>query len=118
MANCGDDKTIVRLTTAAFESIIWPMAVIDAAISGNMYKDYPGNKDQLDSAIMVINSTDKFAAVINNSPMGAANDEERLSKAQSSWDDMKNYFTSVNPDATWQALTEYCQSFTVEGYMK
>ena len=26
MADCGDDKNIVRLTTAAFESIIWPMA--------------------------------------------------------------------------------------------
>ncbi len=118
MADCGDDKNIIRLTTAAFESIIWPMALIDAAISGNMYKDYPGNKDQLDSAIMVINSSEKFNAVINNSPMGATNNEDRLSKAQASWDDMKDYFITVNPDATFQALTEYCQSFTVEGYMK
>jgi len=118
MANCGDDKIIVRLTTAAFESIIWPMALIDAAISGTMYKDYPGNKDQLDSGIMVINSTDKFNAVISNSPMGASSDEERLAKAQASWDDMKDYFTSVNPDASYKALTEFCQSFTVEGYMK
>ena len=118
MADCGDDKNIVRLTTAAFESIIWPMAMIDAAISGNMYKDYPGNKDQLDSGIMVINSTEKFEAVVNNSPMGATNDADRLGKALASWDDMKNYFASVNPDATWQALTEYCQSFTIEGYMK
>ena len=118
MADCGDDKNIIRLTTAAFESIIWPMALIDAAISGNMYKDYPGNKDQLDSAVMVINSTEKFEAVVNNSPMGATNDADRLGKAQASWDDMKNYFASVNPDATYQALTEYCQSFTVEGYMK
>ena len=118
MADCGDDKNIVRLTTAAFESIIWPMAMIDAAISGNMYKDYPGNKDQLDSGIMVINSTEKFAAVMNNSPMGAASDEERLAKAQASWEDMKNYFASVNPDASFADLTAYCQSFTVEGYMK
>ena len=118
MADCGDDKNIVRLTTAAFESIIWPMAMIDAAISGNMYKDYPGNKDQLDSGVMVINSTEKFEAVVNNSPMGATNSEDRIGKAQASWDDMKNYFASVNPDATYQALTEYCQSFTVEGYMK
>ena len=118
MADCGDDKNIVRLTTAAFESIIWPMAMIDAAISGNMYKDYPGNKEQLDSGVMVINSTEKFEAVVNNSPMGATNSEDRIGKAQASWDDMKNYFASVNPDATYQALTEYCQSFTVEGYMK
>ena len=118
MADCGDDKNIIRLTTAAFESIIWPMAMIDAAISGNMYKDYPGNKQQLDSGIMVINSTEKFDAVVNNSPMGATNDADRLAKAQASWDDMKDYFASVNPDATYQALTEYCQSFTVEGYLK
>ena len=71
-----------------------------------------------DSGIMVINSTEKFEAVVNNSPMGATNDADRLGKALASWDDMKNYFASVNPDATWQALTEYCQSFTVEGYMK
>ena len=118
MADCGDDKTIVRLTTAAFESIIWPMAMIDAAISGNMYKDYPGNKSQLDSGIMVINSSEKFDAVINKSPMGATTDADRIGRAQASWDDMKNYFASVNPDATYQGLTEYCQSFAVEGYMK
>ena len=117
MADCGDDKNIVRLTTAAFESIIWPMAMIDAAISGNMYKDYPG-VERMDSGIMTINSTEKFEAVINNSPMGATNDADRLGKAQASWDDMKDYFTSVNPDASYKALTEYCQSFTVEGYMK
>ena len=117
MADCGDDKNIVRLTTAAFESIIWPMAMIDAAISGNMYKDYPG-VERMDSGIMTINSTEKFEAVINNSPMGATNDADRLAKAQASWDDMKDYFTSVNPDASYKALTEYCQSFSVEGYMK
>jgi hypothetical protein len=117
MADCGDDKNIVRLTTAAFESIIWPMAMMDAAVSGNMYKDYPG-VERLDSGIMVINSTAKFEAVINNSPMGATNDEDRLGKAQAKWDDMKNYFTSVNPDASYKDLTAFCQSFTVEGYMK
>ena len=117
MADCGDDKNIVRLTTAAFESLIWPMAMIDAAISGNMYKDYPG-VERMDSGIMTINSTEKFEAVVNNSPMGATNDADRLAKAQASWDDMKDYFTSVNPDASYKALTEYCQSFTVEGYMK
>ena len=117
MADCGDDKNIVRLTTAAFESIIWPMAMIDAAISGTMYKDYPG-VERMDSGIMAINSTEKFEAVINNSPMGATNDADRLGKAQASWDGMKDYFTSVNPDASYKALTEYCQSFTVEGYMK
>ena len=117
MADCGDDKNIVRLTTSAFESIIWPMALIDAALSGNMYKDYPGI-ERLDSGIMVINSTEKFDAVINNSPMGASSDADRLSKAQASWDDMKDYFTSVNPDASYADLTAYCQSFAVEGYMK
>lgn len=117
MADCGDDKNIVRLTTAAFESIIWPMAMMDAAVSGNMYKDYPGI-ERMDSGIMVINSTAKFEAVINNSPMGATNDEDRLGKAQAKWDDMKNYFTSVNPDASYKDLTAFCQSFTVEGYMK
>ena len=117
MADCGDDKNIVRLTTSAFESIIWPMALIDAAISGTMYKDYPGI-ERLDSGIMVINSTEKFDAVINNSPMGASSDADRLALAQAGWDDMKDYFTSVNPDASYADLTAFCQGFAVEGYMK
>ena len=53
--------------------------------------------------------------MIDNSPLGPT---LALRKAQAQWDDMKDYFTSVNPDASYQALTEYCQSFTVEGYMK
>ena len=117
MADCGDDKNIVRLTTAAFESVIWPMAMMDAALSGNMYKDYPG-VERLDSGVMIINSSDKFDAVINNSPMGATNDADRLAKALASWDDMKNYFASVNPDATYADLTAFCQGFAVEGYLK
>ena len=117
MADCGDDKNIVRLTTSSFESIIWPMALIDAAISGNMYKDYPGI-ERLDSGIMVINSTEKFDAVINNSPMGASSDADRLAKAQAGWDDMKVYFASQNPDASYADLTAFCQAFAVEGYMK
>jgi hypothetical protein len=117
MADCGDDKNIIRLTTAAFESIIWPMAMMDAAVSGHMYKDYPG-VERMDSAIMCINSTEKFEAVVNNSPMGATNDADRLSKALASWDDMKNYFTSVNPDASYAEMTAFCQSFTVEDYLK
>jgi len=114
LANCGDDKNIVCLTIAGVESAIWPMAMLDAAISGTMYKDYPG-KERMNSAVYTINSTAKFEAMINNSPMGPTMD---LSKAQAQWDDMKVYFTSVNPDASYADLTTFCQSFTVEGYMK
>ena len=114
LADCGDDKNIVSLTIQGIESAIWPIAMLDAAISGNMYKDYPG-KERMDSSVFNINSTEKFQAMIDNSPMGPTLD---LSKAQAQWDDMKDYFTSVNPDASYAELTKYCQSFTVEGYMK
>ena len=114
LADCGDDKNIVSLTIQGIESTIWPMAMLDAAISGNQYKDYPG-AERMDSSVFTINSTEKFQAMIDNSPMGLKMD---VSKAQAQWDDMKDYFTSVNPDASYKALTEYCQSFTVEGYMK
>jgi hypothetical protein len=114
LADCGDDKNIVSLTIQGIESTIWPMAMLDAAISGNQYKDYPG-AERMDSSVFTINSTEKFQAMIDNSPMGPKMD---VSKAQAQWDDMKDYFTSVNPDASYKALTEYCQSFTVEGYMK
>ena len=114
MADCGDDKNIVRLTISGVESCIWPMALLDAAISGTMYPDYPGI-ERIDSAVYTINSTEKFDAIVNNSPLGA---DEDLSKAQLDWDGMKDYFISVNPDATYAALTELCQSFVVEGYIK
>ena len=114
LADCGDDKNIVSLTIQGIESAIWPIAMLDAAISGTMYKDYPG-QERMDSSVFTINSTEKFQAMIDNSPMGPTLD---LSKAQAQWDDMKDYFTSVNPDASYAELTKYCQSFTVEGYMK
>jgi hypothetical protein len=69
----------------------------------------------MDSSVFKINSTAKFEAMINNSPMGVTLD---VSKAQVSWDQMKDYFTSVNPDASYADLTAFCQSFVVEGYMK
>ena len=114
LANCGDEGIIVSLTIQGIESTIWPIAMLDAAISGNMYKDYPG-PERMDSSVFQINSTAKFDAMINNSPMGVTLD---VSKAQVSWDQMKDYFTSVNPDATYADLTAFCQSFVVEGYMK
>ena len=114
LADCGDDKNIVSLTIQGIESAIWPIAMLDAAISGTMYKDYPG-QERMDSSVFTINSTEKFQAMIDNSPMGPTLD---LSKAQAQWDDMKDYFTSVNPDASYAELTKYCQSFTVDGYMK
>ena len=114
LADCGDDKNIVSLTIQTVESAIWPIAMLDAAISGNMYKDYPG-KERMDSSVCEVNSSEKFRIMIEESPLGPSLD---LSKSQAQWDDMKDYFTSVNPDASYAELTKYCQSFTVEGYQK
>ena len=114
LADCGDDKVIVRLTIAGVESIIWPIAMLDAAISGHMYADYAG-PIRMDSSVLAINSTEKFDAMINNSPLGIPVD---ITKAMLDWDGMKDYFASQNPDATYQALCELNQSFAVEGYMK
>lgn len=113
MADCGDDKTIVRLTIGGVESIIWPMAMLDAALSGTMYPDYPGI-ERLDSAVYTINTTEKFDAIVNHSPMGVDLD---VTKAQLDWEGMKDLFISVNPDATYANLTETCQGFVVEGYI-
>ena len=114
LADCGDDKNIVSLTIQTVESAIWPIAMLDAAISGTMYKDYPG-KERMDSSVCDINSSEKFRIMIEESPLGPTLD---LSKSQAQWDDMKDYFTTVNPDASYAELTKYCQSFTVEGYHK
>ena len=114
MADCGDDKTIVRLTIGGVESIIWPMAMLDAALSGTMYPDYPGI-ERLDSSVFVINTSEKFDAIVNHSPMGVDLD---VTKALLDWEGMKDLFISVNPDATYAKLTEVCKSFQVEDYLK
>ena len=114
MADCGDDKTIVRLTISGVESIIWPMAMLDAALCGTMYPDYPGI-ERLDSSVFVINTSEKFDAIVNHSPMGVDLD---VTKALLDWEGMKDLFISVNPDATYAKLTEVCKSFQVEDYLK
>ncbi len=114
LADCGDDKNIVRLTVAGVESIIWPVAMLDAAISGKMYPDYPG-PERIDSSVLSINSSAKFDAMINNSPLGNPVD---ITKAIVDWDGMKDYFITQNPDATYKGLCEFNQSFKVEDYMK
>ena len=78
-----------------------------------MYPDYPG-AERLDSSVYTINTTEKFDAVINHSPLGVDLD---VTKAQLDWEGMKDLFISVNPDATYAKLTETCMGFVVEGYI-
>lgn len=113
LADCGDDKTITYLSISTVESVLWPVAMLDAAISGNMYPDFEG-PEIIDPGICVINSTEKFEAMANNSPIGLTVDIE---KAQVQWDDMKDLFISVNPDATYADLCSFVQALSIDGYM-
>ncbi len=114
LADCGDDKTIVYLSISTVESVLWPVAMLDAAISGTMYPDFTG-PESIDPGLCVINSTAEFEAMANSSPIGLTVD---ISKAQVQWDDMKDLFISVNPDATYANLVSFVQSLAVDGYMK
>lgn len=114
LADCGDDKTIVYLSISTVESVLWPVAMLDAAISGTMYPDFTG-PESINPGICTINSTEEFEAMANNSPIGLTVD---VDKAQVQWDDMKDLFISVNPDATYAGLCEFVQALAVDGYMK
>ena len=113
MADCGDDKTIVYLSISTVESVLWPVAMLDAALSGTMYPDFTG-PEIINPGLCVINSTEEFEAMANNSPIGLTVD---INKAQVQWDDMKDLFISVNPDATYAGLCSFVQALAVDGYM-
>lgn len=113
LADCGDDKTIVYLSISTVESVLWPVAMLDAALSGTMYPDFTG-PEIINPGLCVINSTAEFEAMANNSPIGLNVD---INKAQVQWDDMKDLFISVNPDATYAGLCEFVQALAVDGYM-
>lgn len=113
LADCGDDKTIVYLSISTVESVLWPVAMLDAALSGTMYPDFTG-PEIINPGLCVINSTEEFEAMANNSPIGLTVD---INKAQVQWDDMKDLFISVNPDATYAGLCSFVQALAVDGYM-
>ena len=113
LADCGDDKTIVYLSISTVESVLWPVAMLDAALSGTMYPDFTG-PESINPGICTINSTAEFEAMTNDSPIGLTVD---INKAQVQWDDMKDLFISVNPDATYAGLCSFVQALAVDGYM-
>ena len=113
LADCGDDKTIVYLSISTVESVLWPVAMLDAALSGTMYPDFTG-PEIINPGPCAINSTEELEALANNSPIGLTVD---INKAQVQWDDMKDLFISVNPDATYAGLCSFVQALAVDGYM-
>lgn len=112
-ADCGDDKTIVSITISAPESALFPIVMLDNAIQGKQFADYAG-PERYTSGILAINNTEKFEAIMTNSPLWEAD----LSKMMISWEDMKQYFTRYNESATYAELVKATTTdLSVEGYM-
>lgn len=113
-ADCGDDKTIVSITISAPESALYPIVMLDNALTGKQFSDWNG-PERLTSGILKINRTEAFEAIQNNSPLW----ETDLSKMQLSWEDMKPYFTRYNEKATYGDLVKATTTgLSIEGYMK
>lgn len=112
LADSGDDKTIVSITIAAPESALFPIVMLDNAIQGKQFADYTA-PERMSSGVLSINSSDKFEAIKNNSPLWDAD----LTKMQISWEDMKQYFTRYNENATYAELVEATTSITMDGYL-
>ena len=115
-ADCGDDKTIASIMIAAPEAALYPIVMIDNAVQGLQYPDWTGPQRH-DSAILMIDSTAKFAAIHDNSPLWYTTQGVDLSKLSVSWDDMKQCFLRWNPDATYADLLKVTTEVTVEDYM-
>ncbi len=113
LADSGDDKTIVSITIAAPESALFPIVMLDNAIQGKQFSDFAA-PERMSSGVLKINSSEKFDAIKNNSPLWDAD----LTKMQISWEDMKQYFTRYNENATYADLVNATTSITIDGYLK
>lgn len=114
LADSGDDKTIVSICIEAPESALYPIVMLDNAIQGKMYSDYDGTPKRYTSGILMINSSEAFAAIKDNSPLWEAD----LSKMQLSYDDMKQYFTRYNENASYEDMIKAITTdLSVSGYM-
>ncbi len=109
----GDDgQTIGSVLVAVPEAALYPLVMIDNALQGKQFADWTG-PERIDSGILSMETTEQFAKIHDDSPLWAAD----ISKLAVSWDEMKNYFTRYNENATYAELVEMVSSISIDDYM-
>ncbi|MCI9149107.1 MAG: hypothetical protein HFI42_01225 [Lachnospiraceae bacterium] len=98
IADFGNDGTIQSLTFSPCENMIFPLVLIDNALTGNQYADL--DTAIIDSAKYVIDSAEDMNNVLTKSFNGTAD----TSLMQISWEEVEQLLTRNNPDATYADL--------------
>lgn len=102
IADVGGDGVIQYISFSPAEDMAFPIILIDNALNGTMYSDYPQGtaETQVDPIPYVIDSKEDIDNVMTKSMAGTAD----VSLAQLSIDEVKNLCTRFNPEATYADL--------------
>lgn len=113
IADCGDeDQTISTLFLSCPEYTLYPLALIDNALSGKQYGDWE-KAEIINPGVVVLHTTEEFQATKDNSPLWDAD----LTKLAVSTEDMKQYMTRFDESASYKDMVEAIQSITIENYL-
>ena len=101
LADMGGEGVIQHVNISPLENIAWSIVMIDNALNGKMYADFPGAAGaRIDSARFVIETREDVENVINKS-MCVDSDP---TKALLTIDDLKTVLTRYNESATFEDL--------------
>ncbi|MCD8217583.1 MAG: hypothetical protein LUD01_05990 [Clostridiales bacterium] len=98
-ADVGEDGNIGAIIISPIEDIAWSIAMLDNAITGNMYSDYTAS-ERIDSIDYVIDSAEDMTNVAEKSLIGTAD----AANAQITMEDLETVLTRYNADATYEDL--------------
>lgn len=98
MADFGNDGVIQSLTFSPCENMIFPLVLIDNALTGSQYADL--DTAIIDSAKYVIDSAEDMENVLTKSFNGTGD----TSLMQVSWEEVEQLLTRNNPEATYADL--------------
>ncbi len=101
LADCGDEGTITFNWYSGLESMVWSIALLDNALQGTQYADYPG-AECVSAATYAIGDSATFEAVTTKSAVYTRN----MADLALPFEDAQQYFTRFNPDATYADLME------------
>ena len=100
----GEEGTLGWLAVASPEPMAYDIALIDNAINGTQYADW--TNERIDSAMYIIDSQED-AMQVKEKSVNVTYDAKDL---PISAEDLSQYLTRINPDATYASLLELLQN--------
>ncbi|MBR3400910.1 MAG: hypothetical protein IKG67_01585 [Parasporobacterium sp.] len=113
-----NEGVIIMDMTTAVESILYPLILMVDKMNGYSFDDAPAQPETVGSNLIYIENPEDCKYFIENTLMGEEGmlTEIDESKCLLSVDEMKSYFKTFNPDATYQGLCDLLAGMTMEAY--